>query len=90
VHNEKTGLNHVSYEAQDIDAVFQDHDGRVWVGTESGMNRYDAGSWSHYLDGTNGIGPFEVRGTLEDLKPGQSIRVVLPLESSKAILIEVT
>jgi catechol 2,3-dioxygenase-like lactoylglutathione lyase family enzyme len=26
VHNEKTGLNHVSYEAQDIDAVFQDHE----------------------------------------------------------------
>ncbi len=25
VHNEKTGLNHVSYEAQDIDAIFQDH-----------------------------------------------------------------
>jgi len=29
-------------------------------------------------------------GTLEELKPGQSIRVVLPRESSKAILIEVT
>ena len=29
-------------------------------------------------------------GTLEDLKPGQSIRIVLPRESSKAILIEVT
>jgi hypothetical protein len=29
-------------------------------------------------------------GTLEDLKPGQSIRVVLPRESSKAILIEVS
>jgi hypothetical protein len=29
-------------------------------------------------------------GTLEDLKPGQFIRVVLPRESSKAILIEVT
>jgi hypothetical protein len=29
-------------------------------------------------------------GTLEDLKPGQSIRVVLPPESSKAILIEVS
>jgi len=28
--------------------------------------------------------------TLEDLKPGQSIRIVLPRESSKAILIEVT
>ena len=28
-------------------------------------------------------------GTLEDLKPGQSIRIVLPRESSKAILIEV-
>ncbi len=26
VHNEKTGLNHVSYEVQDIDAVFQDHE----------------------------------------------------------------
>ena len=26
VHNERTGLNHVSYEAQDIDAVFQDHE----------------------------------------------------------------
>ena len=26
VHNEKTGLNHVSYEAQDIDAIFQDHE----------------------------------------------------------------
>ena len=26
VHNQKTGLNHVSYEAQDIDAVFQDHE----------------------------------------------------------------
>ena len=26
VHNEKTGLNHVSYEAQDIDPVFQDHE----------------------------------------------------------------
>jgi len=26
VHNTKTGLNHVSYEAQDIDAVFQDHE----------------------------------------------------------------
>jgi len=25
VHNEKTGLNHVSYEAHDIDAIFQDH-----------------------------------------------------------------
>jgi hypothetical protein len=25
VHNQKTGLNHVSYEAQDIDAIFQDH-----------------------------------------------------------------
>ena len=29
-------------------------------------------------------------GTLEELKPGQSIRVVLPRESSKAIMIEVT
>ena len=29
-------------------------------------------------------------GALEDLKPGQSIRIVLPRESSKAILIEVT
>jgi len=28
--------------------------------------------------------------TLEDLKPGQSIRIVLPRESSKAILIEAT
>jgi ssDNA-binding replication factor A large subunit len=28
-------------------------------------------------------------GTLEDLKPGQSIRIVLPRDSSKAILIEV-
>jgi catechol 2,3-dioxygenase-like lactoylglutathione lyase family enzyme len=26
VHNEKTGLNHVSYEVHDIDAVFQDHE----------------------------------------------------------------
>ena len=26
VHNQKTGLNHVSYEAQDIDAIFQDHE----------------------------------------------------------------
>ena len=26
VNNTKTGLNHVSYEAQDIDAVFQDHE----------------------------------------------------------------
>lgn len=26
VHNAKTGLNHVSYEAQDIDAIFQDHE----------------------------------------------------------------
>jgi catechol 2,3-dioxygenase-like lactoylglutathione lyase family enzyme len=26
VHNEKTGLNHVSYEAHDIDAIFQDHE----------------------------------------------------------------
>jgi len=26
VHNEKTGLNHVSYEAQDIDSIFQDHE----------------------------------------------------------------
>ena len=26
IHNEKTGLNHVSYEAQDIDAIFQDHE----------------------------------------------------------------
>jgi catechol 2,3-dioxygenase-like lactoylglutathione lyase family enzyme len=26
VHNEKTGLNHVSYEVQDIDCVFQDHE----------------------------------------------------------------
>jgi catechol 2,3-dioxygenase-like lactoylglutathione lyase family enzyme len=26
VHNEKTGLNHVSYEAHDIDALFQDHE----------------------------------------------------------------
>ena len=26
VHNEKVGLNHVSFEAQDIDAVFQDHE----------------------------------------------------------------
>ncbi len=25
IHNEKTGLNHVSYEVQDIDCVFQDH-----------------------------------------------------------------
>jgi catechol 2,3-dioxygenase-like lactoylglutathione lyase family enzyme len=25
-HNEKTGLNHVSYEAHDIDAIFQDHE----------------------------------------------------------------
>ena len=25
VHNEKTGLTHVSYEAHDIDAIFQDH-----------------------------------------------------------------
>ena len=25
VHNQKTGLNHVSYEAHDIDAIFQDH-----------------------------------------------------------------
>ena len=30
------------------------------------------------------------QGTLEELKPGQSIRIVLPRESSKAILIEVT
>jgi hypothetical protein len=29
-------------------------------------------------------------GKIEDLKPGQAIRVVLPNESSKAILIEVT
>jgi hypothetical protein len=29
-------------------------------------------------------------GTLEELKPGQSIRVLLPRESSKAILIEAT
>jgi len=29
-------------------------------------------------------------GTLEELKPGQSIRIVLPRDSSKAILIEVT
>ena len=29
-------------------------------------------------------------GTLEELKPGQSIRILLPRESSKAILIEVT
>jgi len=26
VHNQKTGLNHVSYEAQDIDSIFQDHE----------------------------------------------------------------
>jgi len=26
VNNTKTGLNHVSYEAQDIDAIFQDHE----------------------------------------------------------------
>jgi catechol 2,3-dioxygenase-like lactoylglutathione lyase family enzyme len=26
VHNEKVGLNHVSYEVQDIDCVFQDHE----------------------------------------------------------------
>ena len=26
MHNEKTGLNHVSYEAHDIDAIFQDHE----------------------------------------------------------------
>ena len=26
VHNDKTGLNHVSYEAHDIDAIFQDHE----------------------------------------------------------------
>ena len=30
------------------------------------------------------------QGTLEELQPGQSIRIVLPRESSKAILIEVT
>ena len=30
------------------------------------------------------------QGTLEELKPRQSIRIVLPRESSKAILIEVT
>ena len=29
-------------------------------------------------------------GTLEELKPGQSIRIVLPRENSKAILIEVS
>ena len=29
-------------------------------------------------------------GTLEELKPGQSIRILLPRESSKAILIEVS
>jgi len=26
IHNEKRGLNHVSYEAHDIDAIFQDHE----------------------------------------------------------------
>jgi hypothetical protein len=26
VHNEKAGLNHLSYEVSDIDAVFQDHE----------------------------------------------------------------
>ena len=35
VHNDKAGLNHVSYEAQDIDAVFQDHE---YI---KGLGKYD-------------------------------------------------
>ncbi len=47
VHNEKTGLNHVSYEAQDIDAVFQDHEHIKKVGKYEhmwGIGRHLLGS----------------------------------------------
>ena len=47
VHNEKTGLNHVSYEAQDIDAVFQDHEHIKSVGKYEhmwGIGRHLLGS----------------------------------------------
>ncbi|SJZ41385.1 Glyoxalase/Bleomycin resistance protein/Dioxygenase superfamily protein [Enhydrobacter aerosaccus] len=35
VHNDKTGLNHVSFEAQDVDAIFQDHE------YLKGLGKYD-------------------------------------------------
>jgi catechol 2,3-dioxygenase-like lactoylglutathione lyase family enzyme len=47
VHNEKTGLNHVSYEAHDIDAIFQDHEHIKSVGKYEhiwGIGRHLLGS----------------------------------------------
>jgi catechol 2,3-dioxygenase-like lactoylglutathione lyase family enzyme len=47
VHNEKTGLNHVSYEAHDIDAIFQDHEHIKRVGKYEhiwGIGRHLLGS----------------------------------------------
>ena len=47
VHNEKTGLNHISFEAQDIDAVFQDHEHMRDVGKYEhmwGIGRHLLGS----------------------------------------------
>lgn len=47
VHNTRAGLNHVSYEAQDIDAVFQDHEHLKRVGKYEhmwGIGRHLLGS----------------------------------------------
>ncbi len=47
VHNEKTGLNHVSYEAHDIDAIFQDHEYLMKLGKYQhmwGIGRHLLGS----------------------------------------------
>ena len=47
VHNEKTGLNHVSYEAHDIDAIFQDHEYLMRLGKYDhmwGIGRHLLGS----------------------------------------------
>jgi hypothetical protein len=46
-HNAKTGLNHVSYEAHDIDAIFQDHEYLTKIGKYDhmwGIGRHLLGS----------------------------------------------
>jgi ligand-binding sensor domain-containing protein len=49
-----------------VRAILEDRGGRIWLGTESGAVSYDSGSWTRYLDGTGGPGPFSVDGFMED------------------------
>jgi len=53
-----------------VRAIIQDHEGRVWVGHDGGLARYDAGGWQVLSGSENGSYPFPEALSLLDTRSG--------------------